>query len=597
MAEARLSIGIELGDLIPAGLPAGMDAVEEGKALGRTIERARSLYLEEKGVGSEREWRERARIEGIPCTCMNIGLATWAETRDALGAIYENALARGVRPPDRYNILAERRMGLPKEMRASAPQETGPVLWNDNDWWETTHTVPIQPYAGDNMIGGPGSVDNVVDALRVGITYVGVVSQYSWRWPYWDDEIAQLMVVLKAAGVLASGREEGLVFDSYLEDGLPGVFHDYANYVGWAMIERYVCERLIGAAYSCSFGGLTHNPIIKSALSLALDAVNPDRVPAAFVQGDTIGNKADFDANMAVVASDVLFMKMTDMRYRLGGAPIAVPVTEIERIPAWQEISTVQTISRKMDEYVPLIGPYINWSEIEAIRDRLVTGGRRFFDNAIHAMEHTGVNTRDPGQVLLVLKRLGAAKLEELFGAGAINDNFLRGREPVIQTDLVKETMAFRERLLATVADIPRPPGVADLKVVVASTDVHEFAKFLLTSVCDAIGAHTIDCGINRDPEDIVRVAVETDADVILITTHNGVARSFADKLVHELGIARMADTAVFMGGVLNEDVAGSEIPIDVRSDLHKLGIRTPTSIEDLVGSISGMATPAAPAR
>jgi len=88
--------------------------------------------------------------------------------------------------------------------------------------------------------------------------------------------------VLKAAGVLAAHRGAGVCFDSYLEDGYPGVFHDYANYVGWAMLERYVCEDLIGAAYSCSWGGLTSNPVTKAAVTLALAAFRPEHVPAGF---------------------------------------------------------------------------------------------------------------------------------------------------------------------------------------------------------------------------------------------------------------------------------------------------------------------------
>ena len=122
--------------------------------MAKGIERARSAYCEEKGVGSEREWREKARVEGITCTCMNIGLPTWAETREALGSIYEDALSRGVRPPDRFNLIAERRMGLPKDKRAEAPQETGPVMMTEQDWWELAHTVPIEPEAADNSIGG-----------------------------------------------------------------------------------------------------------------------------------------------------------------------------------------------------------------------------------------------------------------------------------------------------------------------------------------------------------------------------------------------------------------------------------------------------------
>ena len=74
---------VELGSLIPSDLPDGREAVAEGKALGPTIERMTSLYCQEKGVGSEREWREKARAQGIDCTCMNIGLATWDDTREA----------------------------------------------------------------------------------------------------------------------------------------------------------------------------------------------------------------------------------------------------------------------------------------------------------------------------------------------------------------------------------------------------------------------------------------------------------------------------------------------------------------------------------
>ena len=151
-------------------------------------------------------------------------------------------------------------MGLPKALRLAAPQETGPLLMTQQDWWETTHTVPIQPEAADNTIGGPGSHDNAVDAIQAGITHIGVLSQYMWRWPYWEDETGQVMAVLKAAGVLAAHRRAGVCFDSYLEDGYPGVFHDYANYIGWAMLERYVCEDLIGCRILLLLGRADQRP-------------------------------------------------------------------------------------------------------------------------------------------------------------------------------------------------------------------------------------------------------------------------------------------------------------------------------------------------
>jgi methylmalonyl-CoA mutase cobalamin-binding subunit len=580
---------LDLRALIPDALPPGEDIVREGMALGQGVERARSMFNEQNGVDSEREWRERARAEGILCTCMNIGLATWADTREALGCIYEDALSRGIRPPDRFNLLAERRMGLPKDMRADAPQETGPALWTEQDWWELAHTVPIQPEAADNMIGGPGSVDNALDALRVGITHIGVLSQYCWRWPYWDDEVAQTVGVVKAAGALAAWREQGVCFDSYLEDGYPGVFHDYANYVGWAILERYISEELIGAAYSCSWGGLTQNPVTKSAVTLALEATNPDRVPAGFVQGDTIGNTPDFEANAAVLSSDVLFMKLVDARYRLGGAPIAVPLTETERIPSWREVATAQAISRRLEYYVPLVQDAIDWKSIEALRDRLVHGGLRFRDSLIATFRAAGIDVRDPSQMLFTLRSLGAQRCEELFGAGEPDPSFPRGRRPILQTDLVRDTMERRERLLAELVSRRPKNGGQGRKVVVSSTDVHEFAEFLLTSVLTTTGTDVIDFGVNRDPEDIVKVVVETDADAVVITTHNGVARSFAVTLLEEMRRAQVDDKPVFMGGVLNEDIDGSDIPIDVRADLAKLGIRLPADIPALLDELADL--------
>lgn len=579
-------LNVDLSALLPPDLPDGREAVAEGRAMAAEVERRPSLFCERNGVGSEREWRERARREGFSCTCMNIGLATWADTREALGLIYEDALRRGVRPPDRFNLIAERRMGLPKDMRAEAPQETGPVMMTAQDWWELAHTVPIQPEAADNSIGGPGSLENAIDALGAGITTIGVLSQYSWRWPYWDDEVAQTMAVLKAAGLLAAFKDEGVVFDSYLEDGYPGVFHDYANYVGWAMVERYISEELIGAAYSPSWGGLTQNPAVKSAVTLALEAVNPDRVPISFIQGDTIGNTPDFDANMAVLNTDVLFTKMVDHRYRLGGAPIAVPVTETERIPTWQEVATVQAISRRLEEYVPLVEPVVDWGKIEAMRDELVRGGRLFFERAVGGLGDAGIDVRDPAQLLLVLKRLGSARCEELFGAGEADPEFPRGRRPILQTDLVRSTMEERERLLEELRGRHEEEAIRGMKVLVTSTDVHEFAEFLLASSLAAVGTEVIDFGINRDPEDIVKAVVETDADAVVITTHNGVARSFGQRLMGELASAGTGKVPVFMGGVLNEDVEGSEIPIDVRGDLNALGIETPGTIDRLVEAL-----------
>lgn len=580
---------IDLGALLPPGLPSSSDLIAEGHRLSREVEMGRTLYLEEKGVGSEIEYRRYAAAHGIPCTTVNLGLATWAETRDALGLIYEDAQRRGVRPPDRFNLLAERRMGLPPELRADAPAETGPCLWTEQDWWELGHTVPIHPEAGDNMIGGPGSVPNAMAALRAGATTVGVASQFTWRWPYWDDEPAQLAAVTTAAAILAAKRDLGACLNGYIDDSYPGVFSDYASLVAWAMLERYVFEELIGVPYSVSWGGLTTDPWHKAAVTLALDVVNPHSVPPAYINGDTISHSEDFNGNFAGVATDLLFQKVVCVRYRIAAGLIAVPVTETTRIPSWEEVADVHAVNRRLETYLPSVERMIDWPALERERDRLVAGGRRVFSNVLEAMRATGVEERDPLQVMLVMKRLGSDPFERAFGAGEADEAQLSGRRPVLQTDLVTRTMEQRDIALGQVRDGLGADALDGRTIVVASSDVHHFALFMLRSVLEQAGASVIDIGVSRDPEDIVKVVIETAAHAVAVTTHNGVARSFGSSLAEQLRAAG-STAPVFMGGVLNEDTDDSPTPIDVRPQLWEAGIRTPDTMPGLIGELQAVA-------
>ena len=65
-------------------------------------------------------------------------------------------------------------------------------------------------------------------------------------------------------------------------------------------------------------------------------------------------------------------------------------------------------------------------------------------------------------------------------------------------------------------------------------------------------------------------------------------ARSFGQLLMRELHAAELGRLPVYMGGVLNEDIEGSEIPVDVREDLRGLGITPMAAVEDLVAALTG---------
>src|ERR1700694_1482482 len=96
---------IDFSGLVPDGMPDGNEVLRGGIEHGRRIERATSLFCQEHNGRSEREFRERSREQGRFTTSINIGLNTWADTREALGCIIEDSKARGVHPPDQFTLL------------------------------------------------------------------------------------------------------------------------------------------------------------------------------------------------------------------------------------------------------------------------------------------------------------------------------------------------------------------------------------------------------------------------------------------------------------------------------------------------------------
>ena len=192
---------------------------------------------------------------------------------------------------------------------------------------------------------------------------------------------------------------------------------------------------------------------------------------------------------------------------------------------------------------------------------------------------------------MLVLKKLGAVKAEEFFGAGELDSSFPRGRRPVFQTDLLRRTLGERDAAVTQLVQSGYTEALKGVRIVVASTDVHELAVLLLCSALGAAGAEVIDFGISRDPEDIAKAVTETAAHAAAVTTHNGVARTFAASLLAELQRRGMSRTVVCMGGVLNEDVEGSDIPVDVRDEVQQMGVLAPSGIAELIERLGDLAT------
>lgn len=566
---------------LPRDLPDGRALVEEGRRLGGTVKVGRSLLCQKYGVRNEIEYKKKMRAEGRLMRSLNIGLNTWRETAEGLRRIHEGCEERGFRV-DRYQMQLDRRMGLPPEMWEKAPAETGPLLRTRDDWMEVSQAAPIQPQLGDMMIGSPMSVSNAMHALEAGVNYIGNMSQFAWKYPGWPGtETDQMVEMTKALGLMASKRDDGCIFQSYLEDGYPAQFKDYCSYIGWVMFERYLITDVVGANLSIGYGGLTHDPIMKAAVILAIEELTPPELCNSFYHCNTTAQTKTVDNNYAVVSIDDLFIALAIRKSNSGAAMLSIPVTEAIRIPTWQEVVQVQTIAERTIAYAGNLGETIDWGYFEAIKEKLLAGGRRYFDNIMNGLQELKVDLRDPLQILMAIRSLGGVEIENRWGVGELPKDNTEIYHPVFPTDTFKDYETYRSGVRNYFSGLGDKVDQRQ-RVIVGSTDIHEYAMLLAVDALRELGISPIVAGTSVDPDEFADLALETDASAILISTHNGMALTYAQHLLGELKKREIA-IPVGIGGTLNQDFEGEPAPLDVTDKLSEMGLIVCAQINDLL--------------
>ena len=175
--------------LIPDSTPDWSALLQEGREAGEALQRRTTNANKTNGVASQRDWADKCLEARQLRTQMNVGLATWQLTEAALEQVSDTFEREDLRPPDAYQLILERRMGLPAHMRADAPQETGPVLWSDANWAALGKSFAIQPQAP--LLGTPASFENVPKGLEAGLDTIGNFANFVLRYPYFDDHVAR----------------------------------------------------------------------------------------------------------------------------------------------------------------------------------------------------------------------------------------------------------------------------------------------------------------------------------------------------------------------------------------------------------------------
>jgi methylmalonyl-CoA mutase cobalamin-binding subunit len=556
--------------ILAADLPSGESVRQQGRSLANEIRIGRTAFMDKMGVDSELEYKRQCVRDSRIMFHAHIGMSSWPATTQALTLIYRAAEDCGVRI-DRAGICLDRRMGLPKANRDKIPAETGPMLETAQEWMQIGRVVPIQPHMGDFMIGFPAAVENTLHALSVGVTTIGNLSQFfAHEVPMWQDTAATTVETVKAIAIMGALRDKGTLVHSYLEDGYGALFCDCTTVCGWAYLEKYIVEDLLGAKLAHCIGGLTTDPVKRTGWIFALNEIHENQCTGSMIYGDTLSFSPDFAVNRGLVAEYLMWDIMAQLKCPTGHAVLPLPVTEALRVPSAEEIAEAQIFGRRIEQSARRLFPYMDFSAADAFSKTVLSAGKSVFESSLAGLKEAGVDIRDPIQLLYVLKKLGPAVFEEMFGAGKCNHAVVRGREPVIASDVFELSNRYVDKYREIFTN-PKSQGMLKgRRILIASTDVHEHAIMIIHQLLAEAGADMINLGAEVNPDKIVSEARAKNVEAILISTHNGMALDYAKRLKEELD-KHSVRIPVVLGGVLNQKVEDQPMPIDVSADLKKL--------------------------
>ena len=571
-----MSNGIDIiRQALTAELADSNELLREARQLASGISIGRSAFLDRFEVESEYQYKQQAMQDGRIMYHAHIGMNDTDTTAAALARIHTQLDSRDYRL-DRAGFAVDRRMGLPPQHRAGAAAETGPMLVNQDDWSALAQAAPVQPHLGDFMIGQPASVANSIEALRIGCTTIGNLSQYfTFEAPGWRDGAATAAQTCQAMQLLAEFRGQGVMLHSYLEDGFGALFRNCASVAAWAMLERYIVEELIGARLTHCIGGLTRDPVKRAGWVLALHKIHQGEQVGSMIYGDTLSFGREFEKNRAVTAEYLMWDILVQLHAPSGHAVLPLPVTEAIRIPSADEIIEAQLFGRQVEASARRLYPHVDFSAAEDFADIVCREGRAIYTNALSGLDDLGVDIRNPLSVLYVLKKLGPGGFEQLFAVDS------QARQSPL-TDMFAMSQSVIDEHRPMFLDASFRSRVKGMRLLVASSDVHEHAAGALAQLLGEADAEVVYLGAEQDPADLVSALRQQPADVLLLSTHNGMALEYANQLKRLLA-AESISLPVIMGGVLNQKVDEQALPVAVVDELRALGMHPAISLPGLV--------------
>jgi methylmalonyl-CoA mutase cobalamin-binding subunit len=578
-------------------LPDAADLLAEGQQLARTVGVGPCPFLRSYGVRSEAEYKTGQMAKNAIMFHAQFGYRNPAKSQRAYAEIHDRLSAAGY-SVHRYGICLDWSMGYPAQQRANMPRGTGLILPNSEAFAALTQNAPVAPHFGDFVMGTPAALENTVAALLSGATSIGNLGQYfTFRLPHWDDDVGVTAETVKALALCAA-QPVDILIHSNLDDGFASLFTDLACSLGAVLIEHYLVEQLAGGHVSHCYGHTFSDPVTRVAFQRALSRVS--RTPGTMIYGNTTIFVSEQVENYANLASYLLVDILAQRSRPTGHALNPVPVTEATRIPEIDEIVDAHLFANRLAQRAEGFKPLLDLEAIESTAERLVEAGERFKSRVLKGLAEAGIDVGSPFELLLALRRIGARRLEEFFGPGQRSEDALRKRKPVVPASDMDALVARAERMVASLSrsdqEMVRKRG---FRACVTCTDVHEYAKILVETSLKRLHVEIADAGVSADPGAVAEKAQASGADLIAISTYNGVALRYLQALRQEME-ERGLDLPVFVGGKLNQipdaassgepDDGVSSLPVDVTPEVRSLGAIVCHRVEDLLAQLPELA-------
>lgn len=567
-----------LRSLVPDNLPDGRDVLREGMRAGAGIEAGRSRLVRESRFANYALLCMDCRDRGEVYWATNVGLSTIEEEKEGIAELHRWAKENGIKYHSTLAIPSTL-TAIPRELRDYSSKNTSYVPETLADRAALEDIEGMEVMQNDQSLGVPNAWETAMHNVMAGSSSAGSISQIIWNHPGCDDHVKYVMETLKAIGVIASKRDEGLSVSGYADDSFPSYCADVVAYVGFAMLEHYIVNDLCKARYTISYGGLISDVRTRSALLKAFRDLftKPDgKPPVLFVQANTTRYwDHDLEANYGMAAQEMLMALLAERRYRTGAVILPVPITEKVHVPTIEAIKGMLGACARLEENIEQWEGLVDFTGIDAMAETLKTEGTKMFRNILSTLKEAGLDTGDPLHMLLFIKNFNPGLFEEAFHPSVRETGKLKVNFP---TDMGKLTQGMIDEGCARIERAGLTRALKGRKILLASTDAHVYGLRYVKTLLAFAGAEMVDAGVDASVPYILDIADEEDARIVGVSTHNGQALGIARQLVEEAG-KREAEYRFFMGGVLNTILPGHTEPSDVTNMINGMGIAAENNI------------------